>query len=121
MISVRSGAAIAAKTPRTGVVIDVCAHANRHDPQRLHQLERLVGAHDHVVTTRSSRELDAVCAELANEGPDVVAICGGDGTLHRAITAMIRSYVGRALPPIMVLRGGAMTIRPVLRFVRAVQ
>lgn len=110
MITVRSGTAIAIRTPRIGIVINECAHANRRHPQRLRQIDRLVGKHDQVMTTRSLTELDAACATLAAERPDVVAICGGDGTLHRTLTAMIHSYAGRALPPIMILRGGAMNI-----------
>lgn len=110
MMPVRSGAALAARAPRIGVVINVCAHGNRHNPQRLRQLERLVGAHDHVVITRSLEELDTACSALATGRPDVVAICGGDGTLHRTLTGMIRSYAGRQLPPIVILRGGTMNI-----------
>lgn len=110
MIDLRSSPATATPAPRIGVVINARAHANRHTPKRVHQLQALLGARDHAVTTRSLTELDAACAALANERPDVVAICGGDGTLHRTLTGMIRSYAERTLPPIVILRGGAMNI-----------
>jgi diacylglycerol kinase (ATP) len=98
------------RTTGIGLIINVRAHANQHVPDRPRHLIRLIGAHDHVATTRSLDDLDGACRQLARDQPEIVAISGGDGTLHQTLTALIRSYGGQALPVIAILRGGAMNI-----------
>jgi diacylglycerol kinase (ATP) len=96
--------------PRIGVILNVRAHANQHDPHRLRLLAEMIGKHDRFATTRSIEELEHACIQLASDGPEIVAICGGDGTLHQTLTALIRIYGDRPLPAISILRGGAMNI-----------
>jgi diacylglycerol kinase family enzyme len=107
---VREHARPSPRAPRIGLIINVRAHANQHDPSRLHLLAKLIGNHDQVATTRSLEDLYGACTQLANDRPEVVAICGGDGTLHQTVTALIHSYGDRPLPAIAILRGGAMNI-----------
>ncbi|MDB4962836.1 MAG: diacylglycerol kinase [Myxococcales bacterium] len=99
-----------AAAPRIGLIINVRARANQHHPDRLRVLARMIGRHDQLATTRSIEELEQACAQLASDRPEIVAICGGDGTLHQTLTALIRSYGDRPLPAIAILRGGAMNI-----------
>jgi diacylglycerol kinase family enzyme len=44
------------------------------------------------------------------ESPSVIAIHGGDGTLHRTLSALVAAYGVRALPPIAILPGGTMNV-----------
>jgi diacylglycerol kinase family enzyme len=44
------------------------------------------------------------------ESPSVIAIHGGDGTLHRTLSALVAAYGARALPPIAILPGGTMNV-----------
>jgi diacylglycerol kinase family enzyme len=46
----------------------------------------------------------------ARESPSVIAIHGGDGTLHRTLSALIAAYGGRPLPPVAILPGGTMNV-----------
>lgn len=70
----------------------------------------MIGTHDRFATTRSIAELEHACSQLASDRPEIIAICGGDGTLHQTITALIHCYGTRPLPAIAILRGGAMNI-----------
>lgn len=110
MIRALARAPLRPRAARIGLILNVRARANRHGPARLRRLAGLLGKGDVVATTRSLEELHGVCAQLAEDGPEVVAICGGDGTLHQTITALIHSYRDRPLPAIAILRGGAMNI-----------
>jgi diacylglycerol kinase family enzyme len=93
-----------------GLIINVQAHGNQHAPDQPHLLADLIGKHDRVATTRSLEELQEACRKLAWDRPDIVAICGGDGTLHQTLTALVQAYASEPLPKIAILRGGAMNI-----------
>lgn len=110
MIRLRDSEVSRSMASRIALVVNMRTHANQQHPERLRRLEGLIDMRDHAVTPRSLGELEAACARFAIERPDVVAICGGDGTLHQTLSALIRSYGERALPPIMILPGGTMNI-----------
>lgn len=42
--------------------------------------------------------------------PTVIAVHGGDGTLHQTLTALVRAFGDRPLPPIAILGGGTMNV-----------
>jgi len=59
----------------------------------------------HVVTD-STEDLPAALAELAAAEIEVLAVDGGDGTLHRVLTEILNRPLFDRLPPIAPLRGG---------------
>jgi diacylglycerol kinase (ATP) len=74
---------------------------------------RLVGRGDVTTTLRVTQgvaELPQVVAELHRRGADVLAVCGGDGTLMATISAAVETYgaLGAPLPPLLILPGGTM-------------
>jgi diacylglycerol kinase (ATP) len=54
---------------------------------------------------QSVEQLSAVCARVAEQGCEVVAIAGGDGTVQAAVTALDKAFAG-ALPLLCLLGGG---------------
>jgi len=95
---------------RIGLIINVRAHANHRHPDRLRLFAEAMGSRDRFVTTRSIDELGRTCTQLAVDRPELIAICGGDGTLHQTLTALLHSFGDLPLPPIAILPGGAMNI-----------
>lgn len=88
-------------SPRSG--------ANRRRPARLRALEdvaRRTGAVVHATST--VEELEAAMQSLAAEPPDVLAINGGDGSVHRVLTAAVQVFP--TLPTLALLPGGTMDI-----------
>lgn len=59
----------------------------------------------HVVTESSAHLPEALC-ELASKEVGVLAVNGGDGTLHRALTEMMRRKPFDTYPHVAPLRGG---------------
>jgi diacylglycerol kinase (ATP) len=49
-----------------------------------------------------------VAAECRERSVDVLGVCGGDGTLARTLSALVRVYGSDALPSIVPLRAGTM-------------
>lgn len=52
--------------------------------------------------------LEELAAELCERDIDVLAVCGGDGSFFRALSAMVRAYGDKPLPKFLPLRAGSM-------------
>ena len=96
------------EAPMIGVVTNPRARENATDLARIERLRRIL---DNEGVFREARTLDEI-ADIAREfrrsGIDILAIDGGDGTLHHTLSAFIPIYNGEDLPPIALLRGGTM-------------
>jgi len=73
-------------------------------------MERVLGETGRVIASRSLDELAVSAATLAAAPPRVIAVHGGDGTLHVTMTALIHAFAGQPLPPIAILGGGTMNV-----------
>jgi diacylglycerol kinase (ATP) len=91
-----------------GVVFNPFAGRNRRAGDRVVRLGDLLGDHGWVRETRSLHHLADVAVECRDRAVDLLGVCGGDGTLARTLSALVRAYGGDALPRIVPLRGGTM-------------
>jgi diacylglycerol kinase family enzyme len=92
-----------------GVVLNPQAGRNRQRRNRAARLGRLLGAQGWVRETPSLDALADVAAECRERDVTMVGVCGGDGTLARTITALVREYgTDSTLPAILPLRAGTM-------------
>jgi len=92
------------------VFVNPRSRGSRRDPGLVKRMEAVLGDVGRVIASRSLEELAATAAGLAADPPEVVAIHGGDGTLHVTLTALIRAFAGKPLPPIAILGGGTMNV-----------
>ncbi len=92
------------------VFVNPRSRGSRRDPGLVQRMERVLGDVGRVIASRSLEELAATAAQLAAEPPQVIAVHGGDGTLHVTLTALIGAFAGRPLPPIAILGGGTMNV-----------
>jgi diacylglycerol kinase family enzyme len=74
------------------------------------EFQALVGADGLVLAPKTLDELDQAAATLRSSPPAVVAVHGGDGTLHRAVTALGRAFGAEPIPPLAILCGGTMNV-----------
>ena len=87
------------------------SRANRRNPRIASEFQALLGADGRVVASMTLDELDAATAALAKEPPPrVIAVHGGDGTLHKLVTSLGRAFGERPIPPIAILGGGTMNV-----------
>jgi len=89
-----------------GVVVNPHAGRNRRSSDRADRLGDVLGAHGWVRETPSLEHLADVAAECRARAVDVLGVCGGDGTLARTLSALVRVYGSDALPDIVPLRAG---------------
>lgn len=94
---------------RIAAIANPRSRHNRRDPSRLEALREQLAGSGEVYAPASLDELAEVAKELAARPPDVLAVSGGDGTLHRVFTALVPA-TGGVLPRTLVLRGGTMNI-----------
>jgi hypothetical protein len=87
---------------RLGIITNYQAGRNRKRPERIRTLVRDSGALALDVTDLDS--IRAATRQLAEEGVDILAINGGDGTVHAVLTRLMRRSA--RLPLIAVVPGG---------------
>lgn len=87
-----------------GVLVNRNARRHRRNPGLVRRYQDLGAL---VVQTGSLDELDDAVVQLCAAGVDRVALSGGDGAVHRGLSAVIRSWTG-SLPTIALLPAGTM-------------
>ena len=91
-----------------GVVVNPFAGENRRVAARTARLAEIVGDAGVVRETVSLDEMAVVGREFRERGIDVLAVCGGDGSFFRTLSAVVRAYGAVPLPPFLPLRAGSM-------------
>ncbi len=92
------------------VFVNPSSRANRKDPERFHRFVAILGDAGRVVAPSSPDALATEAHNVAEERPSVIGVHGGDGTLHWTLTALLRAYRDRPLPPLALLPGGTMNV-----------
>ena len=93
---------------RIGIVTNPKAGQNRKHRSRLSALREAAGDVGIVVEPDGLDELGAAVRELHARQIDVFAVCGGDGSFFRSLTALAEVYGDAPLPRFLPLRGGSM-------------
>jgi diacylglycerol kinase (ATP) len=92
------------------VFVNPLSRANRRNPRLAARLAEAVGDAGRMIAVSSLEALDAEARALAAAPPAIIAVHGGDGTLHKTLTALIRAFGERPLPPLAILGGGTMNV-----------
>lgn len=90
---------------RIAVLYNPLSGFNRRHPGVLAQE---AGASQQMIAfvVRSPGEVQAALAELAEQSPDLLIICGGDGTVQAVLSALFVKKPFAHLPPLAVLAAG---------------
>jgi diacylglycerol kinase (ATP) len=92
------------------VLVNPRSRANRRNPRVAAELQAIVGSAGRLYAPKTLEELDEIAASFRRAPPAVIAVHGGDGTLHRAVSAMGRAFEAEPIPPLAVLGGGTMNV-----------
>ena len=92
------------------VFVNPGSRANRRDPGCAERFAKILGENGRVAAPPDLELLAEEARRAAAESPSVIAIHGGDGTLHRTLSALVAAYGARALPPVAILPGGTMNV-----------
>jgi diacylglycerol kinase family enzyme len=89
-----------------GVVVNPHARGNRRNGRRVKRFTALVGEDGEVVATRDLAELDATLQRFHHQRVDILAVCGGDGSFHHAVSRALAIWGENDMPLLLPLRGG---------------
>ena len=92
------------------VFVNPGSRANRRDPGCAERFAKILGESGRVVAPPDLERLAEEARAIAALAPSVIGIHGGDGTLHRTLSALIAAYRPRPLPPVAILPGGTMNV-----------
>lgn len=91
-----------------GVVTNPRSRQNQRNPRLARQLGYILGEKGELQQPADLDALLATARHFREREIDVLCINGGDGTMHKALTAMVKAYEGHPLPKIAILRSGTM-------------
>lgn len=95
------------------VFVNPRSRANRRHPGLASRFAEILGDAGRVIAPASLDDLMEQAKKLAEAPPQVIGIHGGDGTLHRTVSALIQAFRAagdKPLPPIAILAGGTMNV-----------
>lgn len=94
--------------PGIGVVLNPNSKKYKKKPYYLDHMAFIVGDKASCKPTDDLNDLNRVADEFKSRDIDVLAISGGDGTIHCTLTAFLKVYGEKPLPKIALLRGGTL-------------
>jgi len=90
------------------VIHNPFARANIRRPWLMNKLRNILEGCGELVLTRNINQVPEVARQCLEKGIDYLAVNGGDGSLHVALSYFINIYQGQKLPAVIPLRGGTM-------------
>ena len=91
-----------------GVITNPRSRRNRRNPALARQLAYVLGEQGQLAAPHDFDALHRVAEHFKERQIDILAVNGGDGTTHVALTAFQKVYGDDPLPRIALLRGGTM-------------
>lgn len=94
-----------------GIIANPHSKLNKRNPEILRHIKTKTTGFCDFYATKSLDHLDMVCQSLLQKKTEMLAICGGDGTISRTITALLKSRDPQmALPKLAVIKGGTINL-----------
>lgn len=91
-----------------GLISNPYSRKNRRNPSRLQKLIDVAPDKDLVKLPVSYEEMDNAMIHFRDRKIDILAVNGGDGTVHVTLCALIKAYGKKPLPKLAILKGGTM-------------
>ncbi len=93
-----------------GVIHNPFAKRNRRSPWLADEIKKAVDGIGILRITENLQDVNTAAREFLDKNIDILAVNGGDGTLHRVLTAFVHIYGNRPLPRLLIFRGGTMNL-----------
>jgi len=94
--------------PGIGLISNPYSRKNRKNPARLQKLINAAPDKDLVKLPVSYEEMESAISFFKEKKIDILAINGGDGTVHVALCSLMKVYGDAPLPKLAILKGGTM-------------
>ncbi len=94
--------------PGIGVVLNPFSKRYKKNPTKLEHMAFIIGDKASCRPTEDIDDLRIVAESFKSHDIDLLAISGGDGTIHCTLTTFLKIYGEKPLPKITLLRGGTL-------------
>jgi diacylglycerol kinase (ATP) len=94
--------------PIIGLIANIHSGKNKRNPRIIEQFRKILGSKGELILSSSLEKLPKEVLRLKQENVEIIAINGGDGTVHQTITAIFQIYGDEPWPKIAILKGGTM-------------
>lgn len=91
-----------------GLISNPYSRKNRKNPARLQKLIDCAPDKNLVKLPDSFEKMDEAMEHFKSKNIEVLAVNGGDGTVHVALCSLIKIYGKKPLPKLAILKGGTM-------------
>ncbi|MBU0504404.1 MAG: diacylglycerol kinase family protein [bacterium] len=91
-----------------GVILNPFSKKYKNNPDKLDHMSFIIGDKASCRPTEDMDDLHRVAESFKSRDIDVLAISGGDGTIHCTISTFLKVYGEKPLPKITFLRGGTL-------------
>ena len=98
--------------PGIGVISNANARLNKMSPLLKDSLNFIVGRRGEVISTYTLEDVGQAVRDFKRYDVDMIAISGGDGTIHKTIEGLLREYGADPLPPLLLLPSGTQNMIP---------
>jgi len=95
---------------RNALLINLHCRGARRQPDLVRKLDAAFARRGPFVVSQNPTELPEALATIRKFDPEVLFICGGDGTLQQAMTHLVKTYGENPLPKIAILPAGTMNV-----------
>lgn len=93
---------------KIGVIANGRARFHAKNPKSVDEIRAALGDHGYVFETREVGDLVGAAQRFKDDGVDLIAISGGDGTTSVTLGKLLEIYPTGELPPIVLLTSGTM-------------
>lgn len=94
--------------PGIGVVLNPFSKKYKNDRGKLDHMAFIIGDKASCKPTEDIADVHRVAEEFKSRDIDLLAISGGDGTIHCTLTVFIKVYGTKPMPKVTFLRGGTL-------------
>ena len=91
-----------------GIIFNPLAGKNRKHHRMSQELNNLLSEECILRETKDKNDLNQAIIEFKERDIDILAISGGDGTIHLVLSAVVNTYQDKPLPKFISLRSGTM-------------
>lgn len=88
------------------LIVNPRAARLRRRPRLVAGIRKLASGRARVHVTEGLADLDAACRGMAEREPELVVLCGGDGTFMAGVSALGRAFESRPLPALVFAPAG---------------
>lgn len=94
--------------PKFALIYNPRAKRNRKFPWRMYRYRSITQQVGTFILSENLEHLDEIIADLKRKEYDLIGVCGGDGSIQKTLTTVLKQWGSNPLPTFVPVKGGTM-------------